>query len=195
MASSGTRYGALPSADDTKSSAALLRCSGRGSVCAELPLVLLVLFVMIGFPLFDLAAIGLRFAFVRYACEVGARDAACAPTFVNNNHSALSATNTAKRTVQGICSKFMGIQLRNVETTVIGLPMIPEKMQFETNQPIVAPDISTYLYQYRVKVTAEIEPLITYNGNLFGKVPGLSAPLALTCRMERVCEKPEGLIQ
>ncbi len=195
MASFRARCGVANSDKNKQASTTGKSSAQRGSVCAELPLVMLVLFVMIGFPLFDLAAIGLRFAFVKYACEVAARDAACSPTFVSNNFSALSATNTAKRTVEKVCSQFSGITLHQVETTVIGLPMIPQKTPFETTQPLTDTDTNTYLYQYRVKVSAEIEPLITYNGNLFGQVPGLTAPLSLTCRMERVCEKPEGLIK
>jgi len=195
MASSRARYGTFNSANGKQASPGDHSHTGRGSVCAELPLVLLVLFVMIGFPLFDLAAIGMRFAFVRYACDTAARDAACAPTFVSNNYTALSATNTAKRTVEKVCAQFMGIKNCHVETTVIGLPMIPDIPQFETNSPLTLNQLDTnsYLHQYRVKVSADIEPLITYNGNLFGTVPGLTAPMPLTCQMERVCEKPEGL--
>lgn len=166
----------------------------RGSAMVEMPLFLFVLFVIITFPIFNLVSVSMRMVFVRYACESAAREAASAPTYRTNRQSALCAVNRAREKVNEVCSTFSGIQLMNVDTSILSLPLNGGGSQ-ESHAPLPNPDIETFIYQYRVRVQAKVEPLITYRGNFFGDVPGLTGPMIVSYKMERVCEKPEGLIE
>lgn len=166
----------------------------RGSVIAELPFFLLVLFIVITFPLFNLVSVCTRMAFVRYACESAAREAAAAPTYRTNRQNTLCAFNTATEKVNEVCSKFSGIDLKKIDTSILSMP-IAGGAPIESRSPLPNPNIEAFIYQYRVHVEAEVQPLITYKGNFLGDVPGLTGPILVSYQMERVCEKPEGLIE
>lgn len=169
----------------------------HGLASIEFPLCLLILFVMVAFPLMDLITLGMRTGFVHYACERAAREATSAPTFVEDRFGVPSAQNSAKKAAEMVCSKFGGIELGEVTTTLVAAPMQwPPGSSIETTEPL--PDgakTKEFLYQYRVDVHAKVDPLITYNGTLFGTIPGFTAPLPIICSSIRVCEKPEGLIK
>ena len=64
------------------------------------------------------------------------------------------------------------------------------------NAPLNSPaDPTVNLYQLRVDVAGQIQPVISLSSDIFGNIPGLTGPIPVKMSMMRVFENPQGLYQ
>ena len=164
---------------------------------AELPLALWVLFVVLTLPMIDMATIGLRTTFLVAAAHDAVHAASRAKSFsVAVSANDPSATQTASSQVTQDISRFREITVTNVTTNMV-ITDISNGQTTRRTTPLPAPaDINSNTYSLEVLVTANIRPLITFNaGGLLPGIPGLSAPVAVTCAAQEFSEYPTGLNQ
>ncbi len=166
----------------------------RGSIIAEFPLALWMLFFCFTYPFLDMCTILLRYTFFVAAVRDGVHDAAQSKTFlVNNSATDLSATNNATAGVALTAGAFNEIQINSVSTSILATNITTLALT-KYNAPLATPaDPSTYLYEIQSTVTGVINPLITLNAGLIPPVPGLTAPIPVTVTGREYCEYPQGL--
>ncbi|MBX9721082.1 MAG: hypothetical protein K2X81_06795 [Candidatus Obscuribacterales bacterium] len=166
----------------------------RGSIIAEFPIALWILFFCFTYPFLDMCTILLRYTFFVAAVRDGVHDAAQSKTFlVNNSASDLSATNNAKAGVALTAGAFREIQVNSVTTSILATNITTLALTKYT-APLATPaDPSTYLYELQSTVSGFIYPLITLRAGLLPPVPGLTAPIRVTVTGREFCEYPQGL--
>ncbi|MBX9689023.1 MAG: hypothetical protein K2X27_20105 [Candidatus Obscuribacterales bacterium] len=170
--------------------------SKKANAACELPICLLVVILLIGFPFIDLLFISARFALLSYACAEAARAAAAAPSFVANEDDSLSAVNKSNEVLKKYLENFSGIEIISNSTEVLSCPLKPGEAYSLRSSPFSPSELrQDVVYQYRVTSEAKLEPLINFNGVLFGSIQGLTEPLRVSCVSQRVCEKPETLVK
>jgi len=169
---------------------------------AELPLGLWIVFVGIGFPLFILATLSVRFALFWQAAREASQAACQAQTFYNNPPfpaKALSAVNAAGATAQSVLNTFPGCKLTQpvqvwiVITPISSSGMLPPSL-YGPNMALSAVNTDLNMYQIRVVLTGKVEPLITMPLAYFGNIPGLTQAFPTSIAEERVFENPDGLV-
>lgn len=163
---------------------------------AELPMAMWALLVMITIPMIDLATVALRSTCLVTAAHEAAHNAARAKSFLTPvSASDDSATTAAQNTVTQVLQRFSGIRSTSVVTNLV----ITDTATLQTTRrttPLNAPaDIVDNTYSLEVVVTAQVSPLIMYNGRMLGSIPGLSAPVTVTCAAQEFSEYPAGLNQ
>src|SRR5271170_3060601 len=92
------------------------RCLPHGTTIAELPLGLWIIFVGIGFPLFILASLTIRFALFYEAAREAAQSASQAQTYFLDAvapATALSAVHQANQTATQVQNSFSGFNISN----------------------------------------------------------------------------------
>lgn len=163
---------------------------------AELPLAMWILFVVLTIPLIDLATISLRSTFLVTAARDAAHEAARSKSFaVPVDASNPSAQQAAQNQITSDLTHFGGIKVTSTVINIVSTNINTQNTIRQTT-PLAAPaDINTNTYTIEVLVTAQISPLITYNGFLFGQVPGLSAPVTVQYGAQEFSEYPQGLNQ
>jgi len=175
-----------------------------GTVLAEAPAAIWIVFVGIGFPLIILASLALRFGLFWEAAKQAAQVSCQAQTFQANPAfpaSALSAVQSAYVTANNSISAVGGCSLNQVDVYIGSTPMTSLTTTWlnagSPNQPISANLIDTDQNVYSIKVVliGQVNPLITVNLPYFGNIPGLTQPLPATVAEERVFENPAGLSQ
>lgn len=187
--------------------------SNRGSYTAELPILLFMLLFLFAFPMIDLVVIGSRIMLVKTAVRQAAERAAVAKTFKRRSQDGeeKSARQIARETVeqvlgsQGKPGMVSGIKLvKPVDTVIVKIPLDQSRAIEKTRQPLEGSrdeeDIPEALlkdntFNIEVGVTTDIQPFLLLSANLFGKVPGLTAPLRVTEYYQCYCERPAGLFQ
>ncbi len=178
----------------------------NGTSMAELPLVLLILFVILGFPLIDLVTITLQCTWVRTVVRRAAEESAKKATF-DDATDPNSARATAKRIIENSLAPM------NIKTETPDVKIVVLKGAKTTNSPATRKDhsatIGTYLadQQYHcfnpdvhvseleVSVKASITPFLVFNKSMFGKVPGLTEPFEIRESARAFFEHPESLFE
>lgn len=167
------------------------------SSIAELPVAILILFLVLLLPLIDLATIAFRTSFIHSACHNAVHSAARARTFLQNGDKGeLSAVNIAKR--DALATKENGLAGvnftdRDITVVIVGNPTKVGKPPLRTDSPLKAVETKDYIYQIEVQVSGTVEPLITLTPTLFGNVPGLTIPFPITATYRQFSEHPAGL--
>jgi Flp pilus assembly protein TadG len=179
--------------------------STRGSYIAEFPVVLWILFVCVAFPLITLATITLRMSMFSAAAKDAAHAASKAETFATSPDGKPTALQLARTTAVTAISHIAGVRLtrRPVTQIVIVGPIDP-------SQPNAQPDVnvcpanqrlsdsdpldtSKYIYQIRVTLTGELQPLIPFRAQVFGNITGLTSPYQMSQSGIEHVEYPQGL--
>jgi hypothetical protein len=167
-----------------------------GALVAELPIAMWVLFLGLAIPLADLATIGLRSTFVVAAAHDAAHAAARCKSFqtdVDTSHP--SAQTTAQSVASNVLTSFKFSSNYTVTTQIVVTNISTGKVTRQTT-PLLAPaDTNSAVYDIEVVVSAQVDPLVTYSSSMFGKVPGLSAPMTMSCGSREFAEFPQGLNQ
>jgi Flp pilus assembly protein TadG len=171
------------------------RRSQRGGL-ADLGPALWVLFLLLTFPLLDLATVTLRYTFLLGASRDAAQMASTAKTFQTNLDSAdLSAENIASARAQANCGSFAGITYQSTTTYLVVTNLSTNAITTQST-PLNSPaDTTNNLYQIKVVVNALVWPLLPYNNKYFGSIPGLTAPMQFSVPTVEVCENPSGMNQ
>ncbi len=167
--------------------------SNKGTLLAELPLAMWIMFVVITIPMIDLATITLRTTFLVTAAHHAASAAARSTYFQTNNGSSLSAKQAAQTQATYDLQRF-GMSLTTPVTTNIVTTTVGTNQTTRTSAPLITPPDSTNnTYSIEVIVTSQVNPLIPFNLRYFGTVPGLTAPMTITCAAQEFSENPQGL--
>ena len=177
------------------------RCPPRGTTIAELPLALWIIFVGIGFPLFILATITLRFALFYQAARESALQASQSQTFFLDPaapSTALSCVHQAVQTATQVQNSFSGFTINSTNVYIITTPVTTSgagtPVVTGPNTPLLVVDTDLNMYQIRVVVAGVVQPLVALPTPFFGNIPGLTQGFPVTVSEERVFENPDGLI-
>lgn len=169
--------------------------SKRGSTAAEFPLIMWALFVLVLYPILDLTSCSIRSYAVYSATHNAALMAAKATTFRTSfppNESSIDAANTV---VNRIASTWTGVRVATIRTFLV-TTNVTSKAETITSSPLlIPPNTAQNVYHIRVVVTADIDPLLTFNLPLFGTVPGLTGPFRVTMQDQNFVENTQGLTQ
>jgi hypothetical protein len=151
----------------------------RGEFVVELPLVLLVLFLILFFPLLNLGTATLRAYFIRTACLEAVRSSARCQSFVadipanvtTGDPKSLSATTTLTDRLNLFASQgFLGHSTLNVPPAGGAVFLVVrvgyDGSNTEYKQPLKPQDIDTskYTYFYELRTTGQAGP--------FFRIPG-----------------------
>ncbi len=167
--------------------------SNRGSTAAELPLMLWVVFMVLFFPLLDLAAVCLRSTFLYLAAHSATFEAARAKTFSVPVNGSPSAVQLASAQAQAVASSFSGITVNKVTVNIISTDVNTLSVARQST-PLTTPADSTLnTYQIEVAVQGSLSPFFNYGSRFFGDIPGLTAPIKTTFVDRQFCENPQGL--
>ena len=172
-----------------------VRRTARGAL-ADLGPTLWVLFLLLTFPLLDLACVAIRYTFAMSASRDAAQAASTAKTFFSNlSSSELSAVNAADSQATTDAAAFTGVQLVSVNTNLV-ITNLNTSIVTRQTTPLTSPaDTSNYLYQIEVVVTAKVYPLLTYQDKMFGTIPGLTGPAQFVVASTQMTENPSGMNQ
>lgn len=167
-----------------------------GSVIADTPLALWVLFVLFTIPFLDLASVCLRYTFFVTASRDAAHEAARAKSFfVDLSADQRSSVSMAQETAENVARSFSEINVTAVNTRLLITNIASGAVTIRTT-PLPAPaDTSSNLYEIETIVSGNINPLVTFNAGPMPGIPGLSAPVPVTVSSRELCENPQGLTQ
>lgn len=168
----------------------------KGSSVAELPGVLWFLFVIILYPLIDLATVGMRYTFMLSTSREASMAASRAKTFYADTSSTeRSAINSANSMANNAAARFTGISLTSVTTQLVVTNLATNAVTRYSTPLTTQPDIDNYLYSYEVTVRGNVWPLVPFKGPIFGGIPGLTGPMTVAITSQKMCENTQGLNQ
>lgn len=183
----------------------------RGHFISELPVLLLILFMVFAFPLIDLAVMGCKAMLVKTVIRHAAEEAAKAKSFNEDleveEGRLLSAKHVARDIVfenigaPGKVTRADGVKLNGMVTRIVIVPFDQNERVVKSNRPLVnnrnqiKSMLSTGTYNIEVEARTEIEPLIKLPRKIFGNVPGLTTSFSLVEAHQAYCEHPEGLFR
>ncbi|HEY9869580.1 MAG TPA: hypothetical protein V6D08_10480 [Candidatus Obscuribacterales bacterium] len=171
-----------------------------GNVTAELPVVLLVLFIFLAFPMLNLATSSVRAYFLRSAVLQAAHNAAKACTFATNvpaqegEPPCSSALSIANKTLDDFAGSFKGVAITNREISIV-VQNIASGSESSSTSPLSTVDPEKNLYYLEVSVDGEAMPLIPMTGTMVPQVPGLTSAMKLKLSGREIFEQTEGLTQ
>jgi|GEM_PF-517880 len=161
-----------------------------GTALAELPVVLLLLFVFLLLPLLIFVSLGYRGSFLYFAADAANKRAAKAPTYTEATIRAASALTTN-------LNGFTGISTTSPVIAVLEKPLSGGAPVIHTSK--LAPgsvDTSKNIYFVMSRVEADLAPLVQFNGGFMGmNIPGLTGPFHLSVNTESYAENPSGLTE
>ncbi len=166
----------------------------NGSSVAEMPAVLWVLFVLLTFPLVDLAAVTMRYTFLLTTSREAVMVASRAKTFYADS-SVLdpSARNLASATAYYSASRFTGITVTSVQTRIVATDLNTNSISYYDTPLTLPADSATSLYSFETTVTGSIQPLLPFRGPAYTNVPGLTGPMTVAISSQKMCENIQGL--
>lgn len=167
-----------------------------GASIADLPAVMWLLFVVILYPLIDLATVGMRYTFMVTTSREAAMAASRGKTFfADSSASDLSAVHLASAMAANAASRFTGITLTSVSTDLVVTNLNTNAVTRQTTPLATQPDIDNFLYAYEVTVTGNVWPLLPFKGPVFSNIPGLTGPMTVSITTQKMCENTQGLNQ
>ncbi len=174
-----------------------------GSFTAELPVVLLVLFLFLAFPLLNLATTSLRAYFLRSAVLQAAHNAAKACDFDDDlpAEEGEPACPSAKTRVTDTLNAFQasfgsGVTIGTPSVYVVQQPIAGgTPTNFLSGVPKAQLNEEANTYFIEVSVEGQANPLLPMSGTIVPQVPGLTGPMNLKLSGREMFEQVEGLIQ
>jgi hypothetical protein len=171
-----------------------------GNVTAELPVVLLVLFIFLAFPMLNLATSSVRAYFLRSAVLQAAHNAAKACTFATNvpaqegEPPCAAAVSIANKTLDDFAGSFNGVSITDREISIV-VQEISSGSESSSTSPLSSVDPEKNLYYVEVSIDGEAMPLIPMTGTMVPQVPGLTSAMKLKLSGREIFEQTEGLTQ
>lgn len=172
------------------------RCirSNNGAMVAELGPTLWVLVFFLFFPLLNLATVGLRYTYILGTSRDAARTASVAKTFFTNlDYNNESAVNAASNRANYEAAQWRGVRLVTTQTNLLITNLATKAIQRRTTPLTAQADPTVNMYQVEVVLTADVYPLVTYRGPIFGNIPGLTGPARFSIATEQLAENTSGL--
>lgn len=164
-----------------------------GSTLAELAPVLFVLFFMFVFPLMNLGSIALRYALLTSAARDGAHAAATSYTFEVGSPGKPPAQNSNAQAVNSFVDGYSGINISQIDVDILITDIQTQSVtrsQTKLSQPA---NLQNNIYSLESIVTAQLEPLITFDMPFNSGIPGLTGPWTTTVRAREYAENSQGL--
>lgn len=171
------------------------RRKANGSSLLEIPVVLWLTFVVLMMPLLSMATITLRSALMNCAVQDGAHDAAKARTFETGTADKPSAVVLAQTAIKRTADKFSGLVVDSVQTNIVTTPVAAGAVQRQASKLTIPADTSRFIYQIETVANGHIDPPFRLNADVFGRVPGLTTPVAVSYVAREMAENPQGLNQ
>jgi len=176
-----------------------------GVTITELPAGLWIIFVGICMPLLCLVLTTLRYTLFWEAAREAADAASQAQSY---NLSGMGSVSLAQNTAVNVAALFSGVTINpdDVQCWIIVTPFAnlntpgnsgpPPSTVIGPNTALTTPaDTSKNLYQLRVDVSGQLQPMLYLPTSVFGAIPGLNQPFPVKISMVRVFENPQGLYQ
>lgn len=163
----------------------------NGSI-AELPAVLWVLFCLLIFPLLDLAAIGFRSAEISMAAQRACQMASRAGSFQAGVNGNKSAVEIALAETNNLAKDYGGVRVSSVKTSILTTNVDTRNVTVVDHPLTSAANTADNIYQIRVEVTADVQPLITIP-YLPLAISGVTQAMKVTCSDQQYAECPQGL--
>jgi hypothetical protein len=167
--------------------------SKTGSIALEYVAALVILFLVLCFPLMNLATVTYKYNLVVAAVHTATNRAAKADTF-SGTGNAIAALVPA--TVSNFLNNVKGVQVQQIDyrinesdpttTTVTHYPM---RTRLST-----VPDVR-HIYCVETIVAARVDPLIYINVGFIPSIPGLTGPASYTVASQEIVENVTGLNQ
>lgn len=176
-----------------------------GNQVVELPIVLMVIFILFVFPLMDLGTIAIRWGILMGAAREGAHAAAVSPLFSTASGSSPAATTAGPQAVQAFVNKFSGVSVtggaNQIDLDILATSTATNLVTRYPGPLPMAADTLNNVYSYECRVRGTIQPFLNvkntpgaFGANLLN-VPGLNAPVILEVRGREIAEAPSGLNQ
>lgn len=168
------------------------RRSKCGSFLADTPAALWVLFMILCFPLANLATVCLRAAFLYLGVHNATRMASRARSYLAPVAGEPSAVQLANTTANTVAAAWTGVHITNINTSIVCTDINTRAVTTQSTPLTTAADDTNYTYQLEVDVNGKVDPLITIN-TPWGPVPGLSTAVQLYFTDRQYVENPQGL--
>lgn len=163
----------------------------KASVAAELPLVLWVLFMVIGFPLLNLSAAFLRVTFLYAGIHFASFSAARANTFLTPIDGKPSAVAEGNAKLAQVKAAFSGLDVQNIKTEIL-VTNVNTLATTSSALPLSKPaDQSVNTYQIQITADCLGAPLLPIPTPV--PIAGVSKPIVFTLSARQYCENPQGL--
>lgn len=174
-------------------------CSGSA---AEMPLAMIVLFVLCAFPLLNLISLGLAYGsiwFISFQCD----QSASTQTDFNGCLGAVEK-RTAEFNCQGFTKMLKVVPEAGYKNS--GCDLFIDAVDFMDsgkctvvgpNKPVEPPiDLTNRFYEVAAHTTYSVDPLINLGAVPFlASVPALGKPVLLSVKVKRCAEFPQGLVR
>ncbi|MBK7838271.1 MAG: hypothetical protein IPP97_08505 [Candidatus Obscuribacter sp.] len=167
------------------------RTRERGVVTAELPIVLWIVFIVLAFPLMDMATAVLRIAFLYAGVHFASISAARTGSFAAPLDGKRSATQESQAILNQVKNGFAGLSLQNVTTQIV----ITDNSKLTVTRqsaPLAVPADST-VNTYQIEVVADCSAAPLFLIPIPFAVAGLNTPLTVRLSARQYCENPQGL--
>lgn len=165
----------------------------RGVAIAELPAALWLFLVCMLFPIIMLGTVSLRTSFLGLVAKEAAHAASRAKTFELTTKTDKSAKDLAQAAAENAALQFSGLIISNVDTGIIITSLDNQKTTRQTKKLDIPANTGQNLYSIEVIVSGAVEPLLQFNTEMFGKIPGLTTPIIISTAAREMFENPQGL--
>ncbi len=164
-----------------------------GSSILELPAALWIGLIVFFVPMMALASITLRSSLLNIAVQDAVHAAAKARTFTQASDEGPSAKEVASQVFTDHIAAFPGLGVAAVNLSILSTPFNGAATIRTDNKLSQAADTSSFVYQVETSATGIIEPVFGANAELFGSIPGLTAPMKVSVSAREMFENPQGL--
>ncbi len=165
----------------------------HGNTIAELPGVLIILLLLFLFPVVNYATIAIRSGFVFNAAGQAALSASKTRSYSSGTPTAPSSITQANTVATNALANWYGIKLKSVNTQILITDIAKQTQTRQATPLAVPPDTADNTYQVEVTINCDVSPLITVNIPLFGNIPGITGPYALSVTQRNFVENTQGL--
>lgn len=170
-----------------------------GTTIAELPVSLWIIFIGIAMPLLCLVLTTVRYGLFLEAAREAADVASQAQNYVGSGTGQSGAIALAQSQATAVAASFSGLSISpsDVHCWIVITPITTtgSSTLIGPDTALAVPaDPTQNLYQIRVTVAGQIQPMVSMFEGAF-VLPGLNAPIYVATEMTRVCENPTGLTQ
>lgn len=164
-----------------------------GSIAAEHAAALVVLLLCFMYPLCNLATMCYRYSLLVQAVHNGAHAASTAKTF-----SAGSSSEAVMDVVPLTVNNFLK-SVKGLKNPVISIRLVSTKLldqattRLAQSTKLGEPAKESEIYSVELTVSADIEPMLSFQGGLVPHVPGMTAPIKASVTARELLESANGM--
>lgn len=168
--------------------------SNKASTLLELPVSIWMVFIVFFMPMMSLASITLKSTLLAIAVQDTVHEAARARAFATSSDEQASAKDLANTRFAEIMQAFPGLRASSTVDVDILITNVNSGATTRSEEQLTqAADSNLNVYQIEVSAQGIIDPLIQGNPDLFGVIPGFTAPAVISYSARQMFENPQGL--